>query len=167
MWAPEKRQRVTRACDQCKRRKKQVRTRDQPARFYTSHSVHLSPRPAKGRSLNVTRQGQALMPRLQLQCSGTHPCVACISKSATCSFSSNSSDSNNSHDVVGVFNSFHKAPKRKAQLSAAWQRESLKIARLTGSDDPAKDSATDDETPIQNPGRLLQDGEGRLCEHRI
>ena len=31
--------------------------------------------------------------------------------------------------------------------------------------DPPQEDHAEDETPIQNPGRLLQNGEGRLCEH--
>jgi hypothetical protein len=139
MLTPRKRQRVTRACDLCKRKKK--------------------------------------------QCSGTQPCATCHSKSASCTFSvqdqhhqqhqqhlnqhqhSHSRASFRSHehsdnDASDSLDSplHHKAPSNNRRTSGG-----LHNARRQAPP-PPKESAREDATPIQNHGRLLQDGEGRLGE---
>ncbi|CZR68321.1 uncharacterized protein PAC_18220 [Phialocephala subalpina] len=135
MWTPEKRQRVTRACDLCKRKKK--------------------------------------------QCSGTQPCATCHSKSASCIFSaqrrpqhqqhqnqhkhshSRASFPSHEHSDNSASNSpdgplRHKAPSNNRTASGG-----LDSARAHVPPSP-KEAASEDATPIQNRGRLLQDGEGRL-----
>jgi hypothetical protein len=137
MWTPKKRQRVTRACDLCKRKKK--------------------------------------------QCSGTQPCATCHSKSASCIFSaqrrpqhqqhqnqhqhshSRASFPSHEHNDNSASDSpdgplRHKAPSNNRTASGG-----LDSARAQVPPSP-KESASEDATPIQNRGRLLQDGEGRLGE---
>lgn len=139
MWTAKKRQRVTRACDLCKRKKK--------------------------------------------QCSGTQPCATCHSKSAPCTFSAQHqpqhqhqqnqnqyqpphtrasfphhehSDNNTSDNPDDPLR--HKAPSKHRRASVG-----LDNARPQAPSPPTE-SESEDATPIQNPGRLLQDNEGRLGE---
>ncbi|KAE9379652.1 hypothetical protein N431DRAFT_434576 [Stipitochalara longipes BDJ] len=137
---PQKRQRVTRACDLCKRKKK--------------------------------------------QCSGTQPCTTCYRKSVSCTFSAQHQHQHqhqqhlNQHQHSHSRASFpshghsdndasdspdspdnplhHKAPSNNRNTSGG-----LDSARPQAPP-PPKESASEDATPIQNHGRLLQDDGGRL-----
>jgi len=141
MWPPKKRQRVTRACDLCKGRKK--------------------------------------------QCSGTQPCTTCLSKSASCTFSTpNQLQNRHQHhqrlspypyprsslpphelsdeDVGDSLETplYHKsAPSHKWSAGSGLDHAHSHAPAL-------KEPDIQDETSVQNRGRLLQDSGGRLGEHR-
>lgn len=151
MWTPEKRQRVAHACDRCKRRKKQVRA---------NHK-------AKSKRLALVSSLYCYWiisadDRASVKCSGNHPCATCTSKSMPCSFSGNPTRSGHSRHAAEKSFDFHKISKRNPEPSRTSTHESPHVEQVAGTDAPAEDSAPEDETPIQNPGRLLQDREGRL-----
>jgi len=138
MWTPKKRQRVTRACDLCKKKKK--------------------------------------------QCSGTQPCATCHSKSAPCTFSapdqhqhqyqrqnqnphSRTSHASHKHSDANAIDSLdpllhHKAPRSNGEKVSG----GVDSGQQPHAPPSPKESTGEDVTPIQNRGRLLQDGEGRLGE---
>jgi hypothetical protein len=102
---------------------------------------------------------------LAAKCSGTYPCAACTAKSFPCSFSNNPPPRNHSGDIDEDSSRLHRGPKAKSKSSATWQHRNTHITKVAETDVHLEDSAPEDETPIQAPGRLLQDGGGRLCEH--
>lgn len=60
-----------------------------------------------------------------------------------------------------------KHSKRKLELLEQPPIGSCENPRLpTGAYIP-KDASADDEAPTENPGRLLQDGGGRLCNYQV
>ncbi|KAH6672312.1 fungal-specific transcription factor domain-containing protein [Halenospora varia] len=115
MNPPAKRQRVLRACDECKRKKK--------------------------------------------QCSGSQPCTTCLSKSRVCSFSTAPPlTPGPQRDPT----EYHQKARRNIEDSELRQASRRNGAREYTDIPSPKDPPPDDETPIENPGRLLQDGGGRM-----
>lgn len=97
-----------------------------------------------------------------LQCSGTDPCTTCVRRSFTCTFSNAPSSADRQS---GTTEHNARPPKRKFQsleIPQTTGRGSVHVRNFIAS---PKDPATEDETPIENPGRLLQDGGGRLCNY--
>ncbi|TVY44118.1 Thiamine repressible genes regulatory protein [Lachnellula occidentalis] len=142
MWTPKKRPRVTRACDNCKRKKKQC-SGTQPCATCHSRSV----------SCTFSAQSQPQHQNHPQQNQQQH------SYSRASLQSHDHSDNNASDSQDGPLH--HKAPRGSRRASIG-----LDNARKQAPPSP-KEPPGETATPIQNRGRLLQDDEGRLGEQHL
>ena len=134
MWTPKKRQRVSRACDLCKRKKKQC-TGTQPCA--TCHSKSAECTFSTQQSQHHQHEQQHPNQHQHLHSHASFPLYK-------------HSDNNASDSTDAPLH--RKAPSNTRSDSARPQPL------------PPKESAIEDVTPIQNRGRLLKDHEGRLGE---
>lgn len=140
----------------------------------TSHCEAIRDAPI---SRQLPPESHLLTSHVVFQCSGSQPCSLCNARSRPCVFSntpasvflSKKNDQSGQGSPNSAASPSDRPPKRRKQQQQAQKPPRSDAVDAVDANDSlavveegSKNSVDEEETPVHNEGRMLQDGEGRL-----